>query len=82
LRSDRPVSRIVRSGKQVLQCPKKLIHGKEAEMEKELIVIGGGIAGLGCAALLAKEGMKVLMIEKSSFLEGRNFLQIFKTSSE
>ena len=32
---------------------------------------GGGIGGLGCAALLAKEGMKVLVLEKSSFLGGR-----------
>lgn len=40
-------------------------------MKYEAIVIGGGIGGLGCAALLAKEGMKVLVLEKSSFLGGR-----------
>jgi len=40
-------------------------------MGYEVIVVGGGIGGLGCAALLAKEGMKVLILEKSSFLGGR-----------
>jgi hypothetical protein len=40
-------------------------------MKYDVIVVGGGIGGLGCAALLAKEGMKVLVLEKSSFLGGR-----------
>jgi hypothetical protein len=40
-------------------------------MGYEVIVVGGGIGGLGCAALLAKEGMKVLILERSSFLGGR-----------
>ena len=40
-------------------------------MGYEVIVVGGGIGGLGCAALLAKEGMKVLVLERSSFLGGR-----------
>jgi len=40
-------------------------------MKYDVIVVGGGIGGLGCAALLAKEGMKVLVLGKSSFLGGR-----------
>ena len=39
-------------------------------MGYDVIVVGGGIGGLGCAALLAKEGMKVLVLERSSFWEG------------
>ena len=32
-------------------------------MEKEVIVIGAGLSGLTCAALLAKRGLKVKVIE-------------------
>ena len=40
-------------------------------MKYDVIVVGGGIGGLGCAALLTKGGMKALVLEKSSFLGGR-----------
>lgn len=36
-----------------------------AEMKYHSIVVGGGIAGLTCAAFLAKEGRRVLLIEKN-----------------
>jgi len=39
--------------------------------EYEVIVIGGGISGLGVAALLSKKGQKTLLIEKESILGGR-----------
>jgi len=39
--------------------------------EYEVIVIGGGISGLGVAALLSKSGRKTLLLEKESILGGR-----------
>jgi phytoene dehydrogenase-like protein len=36
-----------------------------SEMKYQSLVAGGGIAGLTCAAFLAKEGRKVLLIEKN-----------------
>ncbi len=38
---------------------------------KKGIVIGGGIAGLATAALLAKQGYKVTLLEKNALLGGR-----------
>jgi len=37
----------------------------------DVIVIGGGIAGPACAALLAKKGLKVLVLEKNKIPGGR-----------
>ena len=34
------------------------------------VIIGGGLAGLTCAALLAKAGLKVVVLEKNSRLGG------------
>ena len=37
-----------------------------AEQKYQTIVVGGGIAGLTCAAYLAKGGQRVLLIEKNN----------------
>ena len=37
----------------------------------DVIVIGAGIGGLGCAALLSHAGFKTLVIEKNKILGGR-----------
>ena len=47
------------------------------KMKREVIVIGGGIAGMRCAVDLAKAGIKVHLIEKTPFLGGRA-AQIYK----
>ncbi len=42
-----------------------------AEGKKKVVVIGTGIGGAGCAALLAKEGYEVTVLEKNKFIGGR-----------
>lgn len=60
----------------------------------EIVVIGSGVGGLGCAALLAKAGHSVQVFERNSFIGGRcsagehesivmeNFAHIFPVSSK
>ena len=40
-----------------------MFKGDNKSMEKEVVVIGAGLSGLTCAALLAKKGLKVKVIE-------------------
>ena len=40
-------------------------------MKDAIVVIGGGVGGLGAAALLAREGYKVSLIEPYKYLGGR-----------
>ena len=37
----------------------------------DLIVVGGGLAGLSAAALVAREGRSVVVLERASHLGGR-----------
>ena len=40
-------------------------------LKKEVVVIGGGFAGLSAACFLAKAGMQVTMLEKNEAIGGR-----------
>jgi phytoene dehydrogenase-like protein len=43
-------------------------------LSKKAVVIGGGIAGLATAALLAKAGMRVDLFESRDSIGGRAYL--------
>jgi phytoene desaturase len=43
----------------------------KSKIQKEALVIGGGISGLATAALLGKEGYKVTVLEKNNTIGGR-----------
>jgi phytoene desaturase len=47
-----------------------VIFGREYPTQYDAIVIGAGIGGLICANLLAKDGMKVLLLERHYMLGG------------
>jgi phytoene dehydrogenase-like protein len=42
-----------------------------SERDYEAIVIGAGLGGLACAALLASDGRRVLVLERNDYLGGR-----------
>ena len=42
--------------------------------QKTAVVVGGGIAGLASAALLAKAGMKVTLLEAREKVGGRAYI--------
>ncbi|MBT9164721.1 MAG: Phytoene desaturase (lycopene-forming) [candidate division WS2 bacterium] len=43
---------------------------KSKDSDYEVIITGSGVAGLTCGALLAKDGVKVLIVEKNPFVGG------------
>ena len=49
-----------------------IIKEKEVEVQKEtdILVVGGGPAGIGAAVAAARSGKKVLLLEKRGFLGG------------
>jgi phytoene dehydrogenase-like protein len=46
------------------------------QKKHDVIVIGGGVAGLGCAALMAKRGLRVLVLEKNARPGGRTLTHV------
>ena len=42
-----------------------------SESQVDIVVVGGGIGGLGAAAMLGRSGKRVLLLERSSSLGGR-----------
>ncbi len=49
----------------------KPLHPKSIEIEKNALVIGGGIAGMRAAIDLANMGFQVNLVEKAAYLGGR-----------
>jgi len=49
----------------------KALEPIRLEAEKRAIVIGGGVAGLRSALDIARQGLQVVLVEKSPFLGGR-----------
>jgi len=44
------------------------------EMSFDVIVIGAGLGGLGCAARLARDGLRVLVLEKNNHIGGTSYV--------
>ena len=42
----------------------------QADMEADVVVVGGGIAGMSAAATAASGGLKVILVEKNGFVGG------------
>jgi len=54
------------------------LHPKEQSVSKDVLVIGGGIAGISAALQLANSGYKAYLVEKKSSIGGR-MAQLSKT---
>ena len=55
----------------MLECAKTSMYGKIREIESDLVIVGGGLAGLAAAYTANKLGLKSLIIDKSQDLGGR-----------
>lgn len=61
----------MKNGNSLLKCWSREIEEKRKNnINKKVAVIGGGPAGLTCAAFLAKEGIEVTIYEKYNYLGG------------
>lgn len=54
----------------LLQCYQEEMKENESNGNKKVAVIGGGPAGITCAAFLAKKGIQVTIYEKKNYLGG------------
>ena len=52
--------------------------GGRPQHELDVVVVGAGVGGLVTAALLAKEGKRVTLLEKQSYLGGRAMERRYK----
>lgn len=59
-----------KEGYTLLDCYKNEMKENANNNDKKVAVIGGGPAGLTCAAFLAKKGVKVTIYEKHNYLGG------------
>ena len=64
------------------------LKGSAPNSEFDLLVVGGGATGVGCALDAASRGLKVALVERDDFASGilsyinsRNIIQINQTSS-
>jgi len=49
-----------------VEWPYPVLYEKETEVDSDILVLGGGIAGCWAAIAAAKRGMKVVLVEKST----------------
>ncbi len=49
---------------------------EKADTRADVIIVGGGIAGLTCAVGLRNSGLRVVVIERDERLGGRNALLV------
>ncbi|MBR3002788.1 MAG: NAD(P)-dependent oxidoreductase [Clostridia bacterium] len=59
-----------KQGLTLVECYKDEIEQNKVNNSKKVAIIGGGPAGLTCAAFLAKAGIKVTIYEKYNYLGG------------
>ena len=50
----------------VPEWPYEIRYGKETELDAEVLVLGGGIAGCWAAISAARKGAKVILVEKAA----------------
>jgi heterodisulfide reductase subunit A-like polyferredoxin len=53
------------------------VDGKLQAHETDVVVIGSGIGGLSCAALLAKYGLEVTVLESHAVIGGAAHVRLF-----
>lgn len=60
----------IKDGYTLYDCYKDEINENKINNDKKVAIVGGGPAGLTCAAFLTKKGIKVTIYEKHNYLGG------------
>ncbi len=60
----------------IIEAPAKKRYAKQVNLSTELVVVGGGLAGVCCAVTAARQGLKVVLIQDRPVLGGNSSSEV------
>lgn len=60
----------------IIEAPAKRRYAKQVDLSTELVVVGGGLAGVCCAITAARQGVKVVLVQDRPLLGGNSSSEV------